>query len=127
MYCTRYFRIRHKTGFDVEDISRIVAAYRRWCMNVQSRIDDWDARGMRGVPRPSYLLGDPRTSDDHRLITISIDGEPGSYGVLKLFEDGVPPELLEELRDEVLDSIEVSYENEAMGLSANDWFPARLL
>lgn len=124
MYCKRYFRIRHRTGFSDVLVHEIAAAHRRWTDEVADTIAHWAERGVPGTPPPTYIFGEPELSEDRTVISMSLAGDPQSLGALKLFEDGVPAPLLADVPFAVLPDIAVSYENEAMGIAPGDWRPA---
>ncbi len=125
MYPDRYFRVRHARPFDDPALAVLLRGYRAWQDWVTARIALWREKGPRGTPVPFYEFAEPEVSLDRRLVTFCIRGDPGSYGALKLFEDGVPAELWGELPSELLTDLEVSYENPRFGLRGDDWHKAQ--
>jgi hypothetical protein len=119
---TRFFRLRHPKGFSNELVDMITARYRAWCDAVHARVTHWPLLGIKNTPAPDYIFGDLVLSADRKLLSVRIEGDPGSYGALKLFEDGVPEELTLNIPVEMLMDVETSYENPTLGVAEGEWF-----
>jgi hypothetical protein len=121
-YNARYFRLRYLEGFTDEMVSLIAEGYEEWKQIVRSAIAEWNTHGIRDTQPPDYIFGDVGLSVDRTVVSIKIEGDPHSYGALKLFEDGVPRRLFKKLPIEVLERTEMAYENLAMN-HPERWLP----
>jgi hypothetical protein len=84
-----------------------------WKEFLDKRIDTWS--DTRTTPVPIYIVEPPSLSADRKILTVEISGDPGSYGAMKLFEDGVPYPMYGILDAEVRRDVEICYENPELG------------
>ncbi len=103
----RFFRLRHPSGFDEQSIDAVLRGYRLWRTWADKKIALWNTKV---DPRPTYRFSEPVVSEDKKMISVSIEGEAGSYDALKFFEDGVPQPLYALLPSQVLIAVEVAFE-----------------
>lgn len=121
----REFLIRHRTGFSEQHVAAIRESLERWKQWLTEQVASWATRGVPGTNPPQYVFHPLRVSDEGRLVSIAIEGDPGSYAALKRFEDGVPIELIEALPRAVLDDVELSLVDKDMGLAPGHWYSAK--
>lgn len=116
-YPRRYFRLRYERGWDAPLVEIVVTGYREWLEWAKSVLQTWSEVPHRAkLPKPTYRFGEPSLSEDSKVITIPIDGDPITHGAMMVFEDGVPPSLYIHLPIEVLGEIELLYDNPGLQL-----------
>lgn len=128
VYQPRYFRLRYEPGFTDDLVAAVLAGYREWLQWVQTTLDSWDSVPHRAkLPKPSCTISAPELSDDTRMISVRIDGDPITHGALMTFEDGVPLTLYRHLPREARRLLKVGYENhdlQALNRPALEWHEA---
>lgn len=64
------------------------------------------------LPKPCYTFSEPEISDDGKIITVRIEGDPITHGALMTFEDGVPLTLYRHIPRERRHGLKIGYENQ---------------
>ena len=122
-YNPRFFRLRYAPGFTEEMLRLIREGYSEWQDRIRSTIAQWETKGIKRTEPPEYTFREIELSPDRTVASIKIEGDPRSYGALKLFEDGVPQDLFYKLPREVQKHTEMSYENPAVNILPGRWLP----
>ena len=69
------------------------------------------------VASSTYAIGPVIVSESPREVVIELSGNP-TYGLLKVFEDGFPLQLLTDVAAETLTDLEVGYFNTEMDVAS---------
>jgi hypothetical protein len=121
----RYFHVRCRSGFDEELLAAVVKGYAEWRAWVDETLAGWETDEYRKrLPKPDYKISEPTLSDDRSTVTVTLDGDPHTYGAMKTFEDGVPLHFYVYIPSSKLPDIEIAYENEdflGLGRAALQW------
>ena len=118
----RYFKLKCDSGFDEELLQLIRQGYeewRRWTMETLSKWTEDPANG--GTPQPMYSFGEPLLSEDGKVLSIEISGDPVSYAGFKSVEDGFPTWIYSHVPKERRLTLLKCYENVEYGYGA--WLP----
>ena len=111
----RHYALRSKNSFS----QVFVRTLRENCIRWQSQIDDYmeQNRQREFVASGTYAIGPVIESESPRKIVIELSGHP-TYGLLKVFEDGFPLQLLADVSAEILADLEVGYFNTEMDVAS---------
>ena len=98
--------------------------YDEWYRRTIEMLARWNedpANG--GAPEPSYSIGEPVLSDDRKVLSIEISGDPKSYAGFKSVEDGFPSWIYAYVPKERRSELQKCYENVEYGYGK--WLPVR--
>jgi hypothetical protein len=83
----RRFVLRHPDGFPDAQFRSFAAQCHVWRATVEATLAHWDdlSMGRLGIPRPSYVFGEPELSPDRTLAILPLGGElaPAARSVLE--------------------------------------------